>query len=249
MSELADLSPWLWIVAPVVIVVGYTVFGLSGFGATIIAVPVLAHFLPVSYLVPMMALLDCGSAAFVGRTSREHLSKDELKRITPFMLIGFVVGATLLVKVADQYLRLALGLFAIGVGVYSILNPVVVRTISKLWCIPIGIAGGAMSTVFGAGGPVYAVYLTARLHDKSRIRTTLSTLISISAVTRVIVYVVGGLINLSIVAGSIAVAPFAFIGVKLGTRIHLGLSQEQMRRAVGAVIVLTGASLVVHALL
>ena len=36
----------------------YTVFGLSGFGSTVISVPILAHFLPVSYLVPLMALLD-----------------------------------------------------------------------------------------------------------------------------------------------------------------------------------------------
>jgi hypothetical protein len=29
-----DVSPWLFVVAPIVIIVGYTVFGLSGFGST-----------------------------------------------------------------------------------------------------------------------------------------------------------------------------------------------------------------------
>ena len=58
MIDPAQLSPWLLLLAPLVIVVAYTVFGLSGFGSTVIAVPILAHFLPISYLVPLMALLD-----------------------------------------------------------------------------------------------------------------------------------------------------------------------------------------------
>ena len=36
MIDIHNLSPWLLLVAPIVIVVAYTVFGLSGFGSTII---------------------------------------------------------------------------------------------------------------------------------------------------------------------------------------------------------------------
>src|SRR5258708_34958731 len=60
--HIPPLSPWLPRVAPAVIVVAYTVFGLSGFGSTLVSVPILAHFLPVSYLVTLMALLDLASA-------------------------------------------------------------------------------------------------------------------------------------------------------------------------------------------
>ena len=105
--EINDLSPWLLLVAPVIIVIGYTVFGLSGFGSTVISVPVLAHFLPVSYLVPLMALLDLASACLVGTASREHISRPEMKRIIPWMFVGFVVGVTLLKGVPDDYLRTA----------------------------------------------------------------------------------------------------------------------------------------------
>ena len=75
--EISELSPWLLLVAPIVIVVGYTVFGLSGFGSTMVSVPILAHFLPVTFLVPMMVLLDLASAAIMGTAGREHVSKPE----------------------------------------------------------------------------------------------------------------------------------------------------------------------------
>ena len=250
MIDSAHLSPWLFLVAPLVVIVAYTVFGLSGFGSTVISVPILAHFLPVSYLVPLMALLDLVSALAVGTSGREHLSKEELKRLIPWMFVGFAIGATVLVGVPDRYLRAALGLFASVIGIYSILNPTLGRTISKLWSIPAGIAGGAIATVFGAGGPIYATYLSGRLRDKSEVRATISTLISISAFSRAVVYAVSGLLlHAAIFAGGALLAPFVWVGLTIGHRIHLGLTQEQMRRAVGCIVLLTGASLLVRSII
>jgi hypothetical protein len=250
MNEFSNLSPWLLLVAPVVIIVAYTVFGLSGFGSTVISVPILAHFMPVSYLVPLMALLDCASATFMGTTGREHVEKSELKRIIPFMFVGFVVGATMLVKVPDAYLRGALGLFAALIGLHSIVNPTLHRKISRWWSVPVGIVGGALATVFGAGGPIYAAYLSGRLDDKTRIRATMSALISISAFTRAVVYAVSGLLlHMSILVGGLVLSPFVWIGLKLGARIHVGLTQQQMRRAVGVIVLVTGLSLLARVLL
>lgn len=250
MIDTAHLSPWLLVVAPIVIVVAYTVFGLSGFGSTVITVPILAHFLPVAYLVPLMALLDLISAIFVGASSREHVSKPELKRLIPLMFVGFILGATVLVQVPDLYLRSALGLFAVAVGIQGIVNPTARGTISAWWCIPAGITGGAVATVFGAGGPIYATYLNGRLRDKSAIRATVSSLISISAFSRAAIYAVTGLLlNTATFIGMGLLAPFVWVGLKIGARIHLGLSQEQMRRAIGALLVLTGSSLLLRGLL
>jgi uncharacterized protein len=248
--DISHLSPWLLLVAPAIVIVAYTVFGLSGFGSTVITVPILAHFLPVSYLVPLMALLDLASATFMGTTGREHVSKAEMKRIIPFMFVGFVVGTTVLVGVPDEYLRAALGGFAVAVGIHGIVNPTLHRTISALWSVPAGIIGGAIATVFGAGGPIYATYLSGRLKDKDEIRSTMSALISISAFTRAILYAIAGLLlHAAILGGALLLSPFVWLGLKLGQRIHVGLSQQQMRRTVGCVLVLTGGSLLVRVLL
>jgi len=249
MTDFSQLSPWFFVVAPLVIIGGYVVFGLSGFGSTIFSVPILAHFLPVSYLVPLMVLLDMSSAIFLGTTGRKHVDRGELKRILPWMFVGFAIGLTVLVGMPDRYLRLALGIFAAAVGVNAIFNPTLHKTISQLWSIPAGITGGALATIFGAGGPVYATYLSGRLRDKTEIRSTISTLISISAVSRAIIYAVSGLLlHASLLVGALALAPFAWLGLKIGNRIHVGLSQEQLRRAIGGVLVVSGIGLVLRAL-
>jgi len=247
MSDFSQVSQWLWLAAPLVIIVAYTVFGLSGFGSTVISVPILAHWLPISFLVPLMVLLDMSSAGFIGGRDRVHVAGSELKRIIPFMFIGFVVGTTALVKLPDEYLRPALAVFTMAIGLNSIINPRLNRTISPWWCLPTGVVGGAVATVFGAGGPIYATYLSGRLKDKTEIRATMSALISISAFTRAIVYAVAGLLlHAAIFVGGLMLAPFVFIGLKLGQRIHTGLTQEQLRRVVGAIVLVTGAMLLVR---
>ena len=145
MIDTAHLSPWLILVAPIVVVAAYTVFGLSGFGSTLITVPILAHFLPVTYLVPLMATLDLVSAIAVGASGRKHVSKPELKRLIPFMFVGIIFGATVLAGVSDTILRTAVGLFALCVGIYAMLNPTMHRVILPWWCVPAGIVAGAVT--------------------------------------------------------------------------------------------------------
>lgn len=246
--DFAALSPWLLLAAPIAVVLAYIVLGLSGFGSTVISVPLLAHFLPITFLVPLMGLLDLASTAFIGRSQREHIATAELKRLVPFMFVGFIVGVTLLMGTPDKHLRAALGVFACLVGFHGIFNPVLARRISTLWSIPAGIFGGAVATVFGAGGPIYGSYLSARLSDKREIRSTASTLISISAFSRAIIYALSGLLlHKAIFIGILVLAPFAYIGLKIGGRIHVGLTNEQMRRVVGAVLVGSGVSLLARA--
>src|SRR5207245_7793618 len=49
-----------------VIFVAYLVFGITGFGASPITIPVLVHLLPLAFVLPLAALLDLGSALALG---------------------------------------------------------------------------------------------------------------------------------------------------------------------------------------
>lgn len=249
MSELAALPPWLWVIAPLVIVLAYTVFGLTGFGSAAVAVSILAHFLPLAFLVPAIAMLDLASSVFLGTVTREHIDRGEMRRLLPLMFVGIALGVTLLVKLPEAPLRAAMGFFAVAMGAHAIANPVLHRRISPWWSVPAGLVGGGFGAVFGAGGPVYAVYLSGRLAHKNEVRSTVAGIISVSAFTRVAAYAVAGLYHLALFAAAAALAPFAWLGLRLGSRIHTGLTTEQMRRSVGAVLVLSGLVLLARTFL
>jgi hypothetical protein len=250
MSELAQLPASFWIVAPLTILFAYTVFGMSGFGSTVIAVPILANWLPLTFLVPLMALGDLAAAVAVGGSNRRHVSTAELKRLLPFMMGGVALGVTALVNVPQGPLKVGLGAFTVAVGLHSILNPSPRGTIPAWWCVPAGTVAGVFAAVFGAGGPINVAYLAGRLRDKAEIRSTVSVIISVSATVRTTLYAVAGLVfKASLLAAFAMGVPFAWAGVALGSRIHTGFTNEQMRRAVGGVLLASGAVLLLRTLL
>src|SRR5205814_7050647 len=54
------------LLVPLVIFAAYLVFGITGFGASPITIPVLVHLLPLAFVLPLAALLDLGSALALG---------------------------------------------------------------------------------------------------------------------------------------------------------------------------------------
>ena len=61
------------LLAALIVFTGYLVFGVTGFGASPITVPVLAHFLPLPFVLSLAAALDLGSAAALGLTRGSSL--------------------------------------------------------------------------------------------------------------------------------------------------------------------------------
>ena len=244
MMPIFDYPTALLIVAPLVIVFAYFVFGIGGFGSAIVAIPLLAHWLPLTFLVPLFVVLDFAASLTVGRRAAAHIARDEIKWLAPCMLIGIVLGVTLLVSLPQAPLLITLGIFACLVGVQNLLSPHFKGHISKFWSIPSGVAGGALGALFGTGGPVYVIYLSKRLVDKSQVRATVSVMITLSTILRIVSYLIGGLLlSAKLLLTALLLLPLAFLGIALGTRLHLGLSDVQTRRMIGILLLLSGASL------
>ena len=63
-----------------VIFAAYLVFGITGFGASPITIPVLVHLLPLGFVLPLAALLDLGSALVLGFHTRRHADTPRLAK-------------------------------------------------------------------------------------------------------------------------------------------------------------------------
>ncbi|WP_172705825.1 TSUP family transporter, partial [Variovorax paradoxus] len=102
------------------IVAAYVIFGIAGFGTALVAGPVLAQFVPVATVVPLLALLDFVAA--VVNVSRDAGAADraELRRLVPLMAFGSLVGAALLLLGRPQAMLLALGIFAVAYALYAL---------------------------------------------------------------------------------------------------------------------------------
>jgi uncharacterized membrane protein YfcA len=225
------------------------VFGVTGFGASSITVPVLAHFLPLPFVLSLAAALDLGSAAALAVHTRKHADVRELLVLAPFTIIGLALGVTLLVSLPRNATLLALGVFVCGYGLYVMLHRGPRRPLGRVWAAPAGLASGVLGALFGVGGPPYVVYIAGRIPDTTAQRATISLMVALNVGLRVAAFAIAGLFagrDLWLAIGILF--PVAWAGVWTGNRVHIHVAPAKVARIVGAVLLVSGASLIARAL-
>jgi len=163
------LIPFNEILFPLLILlIAYIIFGISGFGTALISAPLLAFYMPVAKIIPLLALLDFLAALLTFLHDRKDVCWQELKRLVPLMIIGSLIGVAILLYLHPEILLPILGFFVVGYSLYALSGLKIARSFSKTASIPFGLIGGVFSALFGSGGFVYAIYLMGRLDDKTR---------------------------------------------------------------------------------
>lgn len=232
------------IAAGAILLLGYFIRGISGFGSGLICVPLLALLFPLKLVVPFMLLMDFVASAILGRANRQHVAWSELKPLMPGSIVGVVAGATLLLTLPREPLLATLGLFVLGFAIRSLLNLHGDKPISRWWALPASLAGGTVSALFGTGGPPYVIYLTHRIRDKAIFRATTSLLFLMEGGLRGIVFALTGLLfQPHLLTAFITGLPLMAVGLWLGSRVHLGISNAQITRVIGLLLLLSGVSL------
>jgi len=241
------MPPETLIVVAVVIFVGYTVFGATGFGASPITIPVLAHVLPLTFVLSLAALLDLSSGLALGFHTRRQADTRELLTLVPFTLVGLTLGVTLLVRLPRNATLLALGLFVCVYAICVVVRRGTARRLSRRWAAPAGVLGGIVGALFGMGGPPYVVYITGRIPDPAVQRATISQMVILNVGLRVVAFALTGLLlSRALWIAVVLTLPVAWAGLWVGNRAHVSLAPAMMARLIGAALFLTGTALIVR---
>jgi uncharacterized membrane protein YfcA len=229
---------------------GALIFGVTGFGAALVTIPLATHLVPLKFALALFVLADLAAALSVGLENPKNAVRAEWTRLVPMIFVGTALGVTLLVNLPRAAGMLLLGLFVIGFAMLNLLKRGPARIVSPRWAWTAGFAGGITSTVFGAGGPPYAIYLSQRGLTKEQFRATLgfATLTSISL--RLVAFVLTGLLlDKEVWLKALAVVPACLAGIWVARRIFRWMSRDALMRAVAALLLATGTSLIFRAVL
>jgi uncharacterized membrane protein YfcA len=224
---------------------GSIVFGASGFGAALVAMPLATHIVPLPFALALFALADIANSFSVGLEKPRNAVRGEYLRLVPMILLGTAAGVTVLVNLPRAAGMLLLGTFVIVYAVYALLPHASQRVISQGWAWLAGFVGGVTSALFGAGGPPYVIYLSQRGLSKEAFRATLGLVTMSSISLRVIAFFLTGLLLDPHVwlAAALAV-PAALVGIAVGRRIFLSASKEVLGRVIAVLLLASGGSLV-----
>jgi len=220
----------------------YFLKGLSGFGPGLLFVPTIGLLFGPRTALVSSAFVD----SFVGLgmlISLRYAREDWILigRMVGFMAMGSVVGSSLAGFMPAPVVLGLIGLFVAVSGASFIicdrpLPPSWLRSrVLKLWsvCLLGGVTGG----LEGISGPLIIPVLRPMM-DKSRFRRVLVAFFLCEGVLRLIIYRVVGMWTADMVRIAGVAAPAVIIGLLLGYRAHLNITERRFNVVVGAVLVL-----------
>lgn len=231
-----------------VLIGAFAVRSAAGFGAGLIAVPMLAFILPVSTAVSVAtALTTLTSMRQVCRDWRQ-IAWQQFALVVSYTVIGIGVGFYFIKLLDESALRRGLGLFLIIYSIYALLMTSTSPAVPTRWhgglAAAAGITGGLCSALFGGGaGPLYVVYFDLLRMEKDVFRATMSAVVLIGGATRMAGYGSYGFYGHSTVALLMLGLPLVLVGSWLGDRLVHRLRAHTFSQFVGALVLLSGVAL------
>jgi len=233
----------------VILLAAYFIRGITGFGSGLISVPLLALFLPLQFVVPLILLLDFTASIIIGGLTLRRVQWGEVGVLIPFGLVGVAIGTSLLVNLPKTPMLVTLAVFVLAFALRSLMNLQGSKPISRWWAVPASLTGGTVGGLFGTGGPPYIIYLAHRVPHKSDLRATLSVLFFTEGLARIVSFLLAGLLMTAEVwFAYFAALPVVLAALYAGGHVHVGLSQDRMTRLVGLLLLVSGLSLLTKAM-
>ena len=234
--------PLAWCVA--VIFAAYALRGATGFGAGVVAIPLLLLVLPLAVVIPVVTAT--GMLASLGQALHQYRHVDwiSMRGLVLPTLAGVATGLWLFAALDPNLLLKAFAVFIIGHALWDLVSTRPPRASGGWLAVLAGAIGGLVATLFGGmAGPFYVVYLGSLALDKARFRATLAVMLLLLAAVRTAGYGGLGLYDARVLVLLAVSVPVMALAMFAGDRWHRTMNEAKFRRVVGALLVLSGLAL------
>lgn len=238
-------SPLVLALCAAVVFAAYVLRGATGFGAGVVAIPLLALVLPLTVVIPVITTL--GIVASLGQSVQEfrHVDWRALRGLALPSAVGMGIGLWLFASLDQALLVKAFAAFIILYGSWGLLPR------RPVWRLPepalaavAGGSGGLVATLFGGmAGPFYVIYLRALALDKRRFRASMSSVLLCLGLVRAGGYGSLGFFDRRAIAALLLFAPIMVLAMFLGDRWHARLDQAKFERMVALLLAGSGIAL------
>lgn len=242
-------DPLFWICAVfAVITTGISKGGLGGLG--IFAVPVMSLAIsPVQaagIMLPILIVMDWTSVA----AYRKHWDKRVLLLTLPGAIIGIVLGGFLARYVDDSFVRIAVGLIALGFVAYVVTKELLFKSGklsrlvgNRLAGFIAGTAAGFTSFIAHAGGPPFQAYAIPQGLEKRIYAGTAVMFFTVVNAVKLVPYAMLGQFDKTNLSASLVLIPLAPIGVLIGVWLIKRIDEKVFFRILYGLLICVGVKL------
>jgi uncharacterized membrane protein YfcA len=146
-----------------------------GFGEALVAVPLLALFLPLKVAAPVAVLVSITIAGVVVAQDWRKIHVRSVGWLAGSTLVGIPVGLGLLTSSHQKAVKVALGVLILAFAGYSLWGsrPPELKQESRRWMVGCGFCAGVLGGAYGMNGPPLVIYGAMRRWSAQHFRATL----------------------------------------------------------------------------
>lgn len=232
-------------IAAAAVIVSYFFKGLCGFGNTLIFSSIMSFFANTVSITPVESVLCLPSTSFIAWKNRKDLHWNIILPVAAIMVAGCIPGILVLKNSSPVALKIVFGVIVIALGVEMLLRERAGKKKgSKIVLGLIGLLAGAMSGLFGVGA-LMSAYMSRTTETAGEFRGNICMVFLINDLTRLVLYIATGVLNMEILVTVLKLAPFMVLGLAAGNFLADKINEKAVKKAITVLLILSGVSLVV----
>lgn len=195
--------------------------GLTGFGAGLVALPLLCLFMDIHLAVPLCLLNGLVITTTMAIELRQHLDRRKILPLLLGSIPGVLVGAAVL-KLADPGLiKHLLAVLLIGYSGFNLVfSPRPIKP-AVIWGYFAGFLTGAINAALSAGGPPAIIYTTLTDWKKDEIKATLTGFFMLNGYMTLAAYLFAGMLSRETITSFAGTVLFVLAGTVVGSKVRI----------------------------
>ncbi len=239
-----------WTILPVMAVVFLATLIRSafGFGEALVAVPLLALFMPVEEAVPLATLVSITVAGVVVIQDWRKIHLRSAGWLVLSTLFGIPLGLWLLTAGAESVVKATLAVVIIGFSTYCLVSrsPYQLRDDRLAWVF--GFGAGVLGGAYGMNGPPLVIYGSLRNWTPEQFRATLQGYFLPASVLGMCGFWLAGLWTSAVTRDYLWTSPLAVAAIFLGRAVNRRMKGRSFLRYVHLGLLVVGAVLLIQSL-
>lgn len=234
----------------VVVFIATLIRSAFGFGESLVAVPLLAFYIPIEIAVPVSVLVSITIAGVVVIQDWKKVHVQSAGSLFIFTLLGIPLGLLLLVSANEELVKIVLGVVIIAFSIYSLFyQSIELKSKSWLWLFLCGLFAGVLGGAYGLNGPPLVIYGSMRRWTAQHFRATLQGYFLPASTIGMIGYWVSGLWVPAVTYYYLWSLPFLFPAIFLGRMINHRLHGDAFFRYVHSGLIAIGILLLLQSVM
>jgi uncharacterized membrane protein YfcA len=225
----------------------YIVKGLCGFANTLVFGTIMSFQTNNINISPVELIVGYPANIIIALREKRSISAKVCVPLSILVILGSIPGAIFLKNGNTQVIKVIFGIVVMLVGIEMFLRErqSKKRETSPIILTMIGIISGILCGLFGVGA-LLAAYVSRTTQNSSEFRGNISVVFIVENTFRIILYLVTGILKMSLVKTAVILMPFMLLGLVVGILLSKKIQEKVAKKAVVIMLIISGCSLILQ---